>query len=147
MKTFAPFLLVPAMGLAGWQLSRLHEQPPEPKLPSVAPLDAPPALGVTAPYPKDRAPVRVSMEALLPIQELQRPAPPPPPPQPPTAPPPPTVTAILIHGELRVAQVAGMAMAVGEGVGGYRITAIEAERVLFENTSLGQLRWVSMTTP
>lgn len=142
MKTFIPFLMVPIMGTAGWHLSSLHGAPPAPQLPAVAQLDAPPALGITVPYPKDRAPVRVSMEALLPPHERLRPGAPPTP----SGLPPPAVTAILIHGELRVAQVAGNALSVGEGVGEYRIAAIETERVLFENTSLGQQRWVSVTT-
>lgn len=143
MKTFMPFLMVPLMGVAGWQLSGLHAPPQSPPLPAVTALDTPPALGVTVPYPKDRAPVRVRMGALLP--------PPTPVPAPTvaaasTTPAPPAVTAILIHGERRVAQVAGTALVVGEGVSGYRVAAIEAERVLFENTSLGQQRWVPVTT-
>ena len=64
---------------------------------------------------------------------------------PPTTLLPPAVTAILIHGDRRVAQVDNTALAVGEGLGDFRVTAIEAERVLFENTSLGQLRWVPVT--
>lgn len=142
MKTFAPFLMVPVMGMAGWQLARLHVPSPAPDVPIIAALDAPPALGVTVPYTKDHAPVRVNMSALLPPRELVAPAT-----TSASAPmQPPAVTAILIHGERRVAQVAGAALSVGEGQGGYRVAAIEAERVLFENPSLGQRRWVPVTT-
>lgn len=145
MKIFAPFLLVPLMGVAGWQLSALHAPPAPPALPAIAALDAPPALGVAVPDTQSREPVRVNMRALLPPTKPERA-------QPPVAaptsapPPPPEVTAILIHGQRRVAQVAGTALSVGEGVAGYRVSAIEAERVLFENTSLGQQRWVPVTT-
>ena len=36
MKTFMPFVMVPVMGVAGWQLARLHTPSPAPDVPTIA---------------------------------------------------------------------------------------------------------------
>jgi hypothetical protein len=145
MKALLPFLMIPLMGVSGWQLAGWYTPPPSPELPVIGALEKPPALGVTAPYPKDHQAVRVRMDALLPPQERVKTAAAAPMAAPRSTQAFPTVTAILIHGDLRAVQVGGSALAVGDGVGDFRVAAIETEQVLFENTVLRQLRWVPVS--
>jgi len=139
MKVFAAFLLLPLMALAGWLLSQWSALPEGISKPSLAPLEAPPALGVVIPAQSDQGPVRVRVDALLPPTGSR------------AAPgqvfavEPPQVTAILVEGRHKVAQVNGQALGVGERSGQYRIAAIESQRVLFEHPALRDKRWVSVT--
>ncbi|MBT9550625.1 MAG: hypothetical protein IV088_07250 [Hydrogenophaga sp.] len=137
MKPFLPFLLVPVLGLGGWGLSALAPSPDPLVMPSVLSLDAPPALGVALPPPPGDGPVPVSLEALLPMAEsevVQLAA----------EQPPPEVSAILVIGRQRLAQINGTPMVIGESLGDFRIADIEADRVLFVQTSMGHQRWVPL---
>lgn len=141
MKAFLPFLLVPALGLIGWTLAENSSPPPEVELPQLAALDAPPALGVVIPAPNAGGPVKVKMDALLPSEGRKKaseggPA---------YSPSLPKVTAILVDGGRRVAQVEGMALTPGDRHGYYRVSAIEADRVLFEHPALRAKHWVPVT--
>lgn len=141
MKAFLPFLLVPVLGLTGWTLADNSSPPAEVELPQLAALEAPPALGVVIPAPNAAGPVKVKMDALLPSggrkkanesgsaysASL------------------PIVTAILVDGKRRVAQVEGMALTAGDRHGYFRVAAIEADRVLFEHPALRAKHWVTVT--
>ena len=138
MKAFASFLLLPLMVLAGAFLTQVTPEAQPLQKPAMAALEAPPALGVVIPARGAQGPVRVRVDALLPPVG-----------QKPGAGTfvgdPPEVTAILVEGRRKVAQVNGMPMGTGDSVGSYRIAAIESHRVLFEHPALRQKRWVSVT--
>ncbi len=140
MKPFLPFLLIPALGLAGWGLSLYAMTPERLLLPAVLSLDAPPALGIVIPATESQAPVRVPVDVLLPAvvrpAEMARPVGPQDFPQ---------VTAILVEGPRKVAQINGMAMQIGEKHGLYRVVAIESQRVQFDHPALRQKRWVNVS--
>lgn len=140
MKPFVPFLLIPVLATAGWTLSVYGPQSEELQIPKIAVLEAPPALGQAAVPPPAGPAVKVRMKALLPPTavavnpedaSLRQPLP--------------AVTAILVHGTRRVAQIDGVPMVIGEARGVYRITAIEPARVLFTQTALGRTQWVQVT--
>lgn len=139
MKPFLPFLLVPALSVCGWALSLYVSTPDKLTQPVVLTLDAPPALGIVIPATESQDPVRVPVDVLLPplprqatevrsvaAQDL------------------PTVTAILVEGLRKVAQINGTAMVIGEKHGLYRVVAIESHRVLFDHPALRQKRWVDV---
>lgn len=140
MKPYLSFLLVPTLALGGWALS-LAMRPAAPiALPQLPELAAPPALGVVVPPPTSQGPTRVRLETLLPpsSRKLAGGAPA-------VAPTLPTVTAVLIDGSRRVAQVDGRALTVGEQLGHFRVAAIESGRVQFEHPALRDKRWVSVS--
>ena len=139
MKPFLPFLLVPAVSLLGGALSMEAMTSDPLALPAVMTLDAPPALGVVIPAADSQAPVRVPVDVLLPPvprgpaeiraiapQDL------------------PKVSAILVEGQRKVAQINGLALAIGESYGLYRVVAIENHRVQFDHPALRQKRWVNV---
>jgi len=137
MKPFLPYLLVPALGLAGWYMSSWVFAPPALTMPSVLSLDAPPALGVTVVPPTGDGPVSVSLDAFLPMTPQavveaarQEEAP--------------HVKAILLLGTQRFAQIGEVPMVVGDRVGHFRIARIEADSVLFEHLALGEHLWVPL---
>jgi hypothetical protein len=137
MKPFLPFLLVPLLALGGWGLSALAPAPAVLTVPSVLTLNAPPTLGVALPPPPSDGPVYVSLQALLPMTpnqtvELA------------TQQPLPEVTAILMTGVQRMAQVNGQPMVIGESLGDFRLAEIEADQVMFVQTSLDTQRWVRL---
>ncbi len=137
MKPFLPYLLVPALGLAGWYLSSWVSAPTALTMPSVLSLDAPPALGVTVVPQAGDGPVSVSLDAFLPmtpqaVVEAARQEPVP------------HVKAILLLGTQRLVQIGEVPMVVGDRVGDFRIARIEADRVLFEHLSLGEHLWVPL---
>jgi hypothetical protein len=140
MKPFLPFLLIPAVAMTGWGLSAYAPEGDTVSVPKIAAMEAPPSLGQSAATPKTDGPVRVRMHALLPPPVV-----PPRPAELAQRQPVPEVAAILIHGPRRVAQIDGVAMAIGESRGTYRIAAIEPDRVLFVQTDLGRTRWVPVT--
>lgn len=141
MKAFLPFVLLPALGVAGWWLGAHTGDTTALGLPSPVRLDPPPALGVVLAPPDGQGPVTVRMDALLPRpaskSEVKRPAL-----APTTAP---VVQAILVHGHRRVVQVDGQPLAQGDRYGVLRIAAIEPDRVLFEYPGRGQQLWVSVS--
>lgn len=140
MKPFIPFLLIPVVAVFGWGLAAWIPPGEGPVVPAITAMESPPLLGRPAAAAPTSGPVRVRMSALLP---------------PASAPPimadtsvrqsAPEVTAILVQGARRVAQIDGMPMVIGEARGVYRITAIEPDRVLFMQTLLGRSSWVSVT--
>lgn len=138
MKAFLPYLMVPTLAAAGWGLSLVMPAPAALSLPGVLKLESPPALGVVMPATQDQGPVRVRVDALLPAVA--------PKPAAAAAAPvePPKVSAILIEGSRRVAQINGKAMVAGELHGSYRIVAIENHRVLFAHPALRQKLWVQV---
>jgi hypothetical protein len=140
MKPFLPFLLIPALGLGGWGLSFYAMTAQPLQLPAVLALDAPPALGVVIPATESQAPVRVPVDVLLPA--VVRPAP-----QLRAVAPQdfPKVSAILVEGPRKVAQINGAALQVGEKHGLYRVMAIESHRVQFDHPALRQRRWVNVS--
>ncbi|MFW2357544.1 hypothetical protein [Hydrogenophaga sp.] len=140
MKPFLPFLLIPAVAMVGWGLAAYTPDGAMVAVPKISAMEAPPSLGQSAAAPKTDGPVRVRMHALLPPPVV-----PPRPEELAQRQPVPEVAAILIHGPRRVAQIDGVAMAIGESRGTYRITAIEPDRVLFVQTDLGRTRWVPVT--
>jgi hypothetical protein len=56
----------------------------------------------------------------------------------------PEVTAILMTGVQRMAQVNGQPMVIGESLGDFRLAEIEADQVMFVQTSLDTQRWVRL---
>lgn len=141
MRPFLPFLLVPALSLGGWGLSLYAMSPERLALPTVLALDAPPALGVVIPANDAQGPVRVPVDVLLP--PVVRAAP--------LKPRPvvvsldlPKVTAILVDGPRKVAQVQGAALTVGESYGLFRVVAIENHRVQFDHPGLAHKAWVEV---
>jgi hypothetical protein len=148
MKAFAPFLMIPALGLAGWWLATAWAPADGLALPTPVRLEPPPALGVVIPPPMVDGPVQVKMDALLPPAA--------PPPVQPSARTPstplardsgewPVVQAILVDGTQRVAQVNGQAMVPGDWYGALRLAAIEPDRVLFEKPTSRQAVWVNVS--
>lgn len=136
MRPFLPFVLVPALGLGGWLAATYLPGPEAPEMPSILTLDAPPALGVSRPAPAVDGPVHVSMAALLPPVSPAVLA------QAAAQEPFPEVTAILVMGPQRLAQINGTPMVRGERLGNFRLAEIEADRVLLQQTGLGHQRWV-----
>jgi hypothetical protein len=139
MKPFMPFLLVPVLSLSGWGLSLQAMKQDALQLPAVMALDAPPALGVVIPAADSQGPVRVPVDVLLP--QVSRPS------EVTRAIAPqdlPRVSAILVEGQRKVAQVNGLALAIGESYGLYKIVAIENHRVQFDHPALRQKRWVNV---
>lgn len=139
MKPFLPFLLVPALSLCGWALSLKVLTPDTLALPAVLSLDAPPALGIVIPANESQDPVRVPVDVLLPplprqATEVRSVA----------SEDVPIVTAILVEGRRKAAQINGTAMVIGEKHGLYRVVAIESHRVLFDHPALRQKRWVDV---
>jgi hypothetical protein len=138
MKPFLPFLLVPALFLGGWGLARYAAAPDPLALPRAMALDAPPALGVVIPAADSQGSVRVPVDVLLPPEprplakrsraneEL------------------PKVSAILVEGQRKVAQINGMALSIGETYGLYRVVAIESHRVQFQHPGMLKKRWVTV---
>ena len=138
MKPFLPFLLVPVLCLSGWGLARIAASPDPLALPAVMALDAPPPLGIVIPAVDSKGSVRVPVDVLLPPdpslltkrtrarEDL------------------PKVTAILVEGQRKVAQVNGMALSTGENYGLYRVVAIENHRVQFQHPGMLKKRWVSV---
>jgi hypothetical protein len=137
MKPFLPFLLVPLLALGGWGLSALAPAPAVLTVPSVLTLNAPPTLGVALPPPPSDGPVYVSLQALLPMTPSQTV-------ELATQQPLPEVTAILMTGVQRMAQVNGQPMVIGESLGDFRLAEIEADQVMFVQTSLDTQRWVRL---
>jgi hypothetical protein len=137
MKPFLPFLLVPLLALGGWGLSALAPAPAVLTVPSVLTLNAPPPLGVALPPPPSDGPVYVSLQALLPMTPSQTV-------ELATQQPLPEVTAILMTGVQRMAQVNGQPMVIGESLGDFRLAEIEADQVMFVQTSLDTQRWVRL---
>jgi hypothetical protein len=137
MKPFLPFLLVPLLALGGWGLSALAPAPAVLTVPSVLTLNAPPPLGVALPPPPSDGPVYVSLQALLPMTPSQTV-------ELATQQPLPEVTAILMTGVQRMAQVNGQPMVIGERLGDFRLAEIEADQVMFVQTSLDTQRWVRL---
>jgi hypothetical protein len=139
MKPFMPFLLVPVLSLGGWALSMQATTTDPLALPAVMTLDAPPALGVVIPAADSQAPVRVPVDVLLPpvsrpAMEVRAVAPQDLP----------QVSAILVEGKRKVAQINGSALTIGESYGLYRVVAIENHRVQFDHPALRQKRWVNV---
>jgi hypothetical protein len=137
MKPFLPYVMVPVLAMAGWGLSAWIAGPPALTLPSVVSLDAPPALGVTPISAAADGPVSVSLDAFLPMapQEVIAVA---------REEQPPRVKAILMLGSQRLAHIGEVPMTVGDRVGNFRIAGIEADKVLFEHTTLAEPVWVSL---
>lgn len=137
MKPYLSFLLLPALGLAGWGLSTLVLSTNPMAMPALPSLDAPPPLGVALPPPPGDGPVTVSLSALLPmlpsevvhLARTQRL---------------PQVNAILVIREQRLAQIDGLSMVVGDRLGELRIVGIEKDRVLFERTPPSDPLWVPL---
>lgn len=138
MKPFLPFLLVPVLGLGGWLVATYLPAPEPTVLPNIPTLDAPPALGVALPAPPGDGPVHVSIAALLPPVSKAVLA------QAAAAEPLPEVSAILVIGGQRLAQIQGSPVVIGEQLGPFRVADIEVDRVLFEQTGLGNQRWVTV---
>ena len=144
MKTFLPFLLIPALSLGGWGLSMYGLTRERLALPAVLALDAPPALGVVVPANDAQQVVRVPVNVLLP-PVVRAPAPRGQTALRPTGPQDvPQVAAILLDGARKVAQVNGLALTVGESYGLYKVVAIESQRVQFDHPDLRQKRWVEV---
>lgn len=138
MKPFLPFLLVPALCLSGWGLARYAAAPDSLILPKVLVLDAPPALGIVIPATDSQGSVRVPVDVLLPpnpglVSKRAR-----------ASEDLPKVSAILVEGQRKVAQINGMALSIGEAYGQYRVVAIEAQRVQFQHPGMLKKRWVSV---
>jgi hypothetical protein len=136
MKPFLPFLLIPLTAVAGWMLADSDPLAEGIYTPTITAIAAPPSIGNSVALPPTDGPIWVRMRALLPppgTPVLRADGPPQATPE---------VTAIMIHGPRRVAQIDGIAMVVGEARGLYRIAAIEPNRVLFVQTALGLKRWI-----
>jgi hypothetical protein len=138
MKPFLPFLLVPVLGLGGWLVAAYLPASEPAVMPNILTLDAPPALGVALPAPPGDGPVHVSIAALLPPVSQAVLA------QVAAEEPLPEVSAILVIGRQRLAQIQGSPMVIGEQLGQFRVADIEVDRVLFEQTGLGNQRWVTV---
>ncbi|MES2191269.1 MAG: hypothetical protein V4454_14195 [Pseudomonadota bacterium] len=139
MKHFLPFLLIPFLAAAGWGLASYSPEREEASFPQIAEIEEPPLLGQPPARPQTDGPVRVRMTALLPPATVAAN-----PENPSLRQPEPRVSAILVDGSRRVAQIDGIALAVGESRGVYRVAVIESERVLFVQTVLGTKRWIQV---